>query len=412
MNSRTVASYQKKWGAFLKQYQDLPLAEKLPMIIQDTIEKRKSSKISDSTFRIYKSSICYGLAATYVLIMNDLIDEDELDEGLSQELLARLYKDISVANFSIEGESEVLRPRYTSSMKQKCFPQDFYEYLTQINSGEVTGTTKRFKLLYKFIQANLIVGLRPSEWLNVCLACNIENECFALVVKNGKNSFGRANGEYRYLYLINATSDEINYVTTFYWDYQAHLAKLVKTFIQRHELFRVQNNYESNKEVNPLTYLIEDFEPTVYPHLGVNDVYDQWKNPKKGLAELAMRSIQNELYERFNEFKRVNDLEDVNTERPTIYSTRHQCIANAKASNTDEYEIAGFFGHSSIETNGRHYGKAWYGWSNFSFKPAIESIEKVNGSEIYFSKNNDLGAENNAKTLTHTSPESLQINKG
>lgn len=133
---------------------------------------------------------------------------------------------------------------------------------------------------------------------------------------------------------------------------------------------------------------------------------------KKGLANLAMRSLQNEMYERFNIFKTIKDLDDISIERPTIYSTRHQCIANAKASNVHEFEIAAFFGHASVETNSRHYGKAWFGWSKFPFKPALESIEKVNGSEVYLQQNNDLGANTNANTLTQTPPESLRINKG
>lgn len=412
MNSRTVASYQKKWGAFIKQYQALPLAEKLPQIIQDITEKREKNLIADSTYRLYKSAVCYGLAATYVLVQNDLIDEDELDEGLNQEFLARLYKEISTTSFSVEGESELLRPRLTSSMKKKFFPQDFYEYLVKIKEGNVIGSTKRFVLLFKFIQANLIVGLRPSEWLNATIACNLKEQCFALIVKNGKNSFGRANGDFRYLNLIDATNEQIGCIEAFYWDYQNHLRQLVTTFERKQEVFITETNYEKSKELNALTHLIKNFEPTFYPHLGANDINDQWGNPKQGLAELAMRSLQNEMYERFNSFKRLNDLNDISTERPTIYSTRHQCIANAKASNTDEFEIAGFFGHSSIETNGRHYGKAWHGWSKFSFKPANESIEKVHGSEVYFSKNNGLGANSNAKTLTTTTPESFQINKG
>ena len=412
MNSRTVAAYQKKWGAFIKQYQALPLAEKLPQIIQDIIEKRENNEIADSTYRIYKSSVCYGLAATYVLVQNDLVEEYELDEGLNQEFLARLYREFSTMSFGVENENELLRPRLTSSMKKKFFPKEFYEYLSKINNCEINGITKRLVLLYKFIQANLIVGLRPSEWLNSTLACNLEHQCYSLIVKNGKNSLGRANGEYRFLNLIDATNEQIECIETFYWAYQHHLKLLIQNFKLKQEAFVNDLNYEKTKELNALSHIIKNFEPTFYPHLGVNEINDRWGNPKEGLAELAMRSIQNELYERFNAFKRLADLHDISMERPTIYSTRHQCIANAKSSCTDEFEIAGFFGHSSIETNGRHYGKAWHGWSNFSFKPANESIQKVHGSEIYFKRIHDLGAKNNANTLTNTSPESLQINKG
>jgi hypothetical protein len=44
-------------------------------------------------------------------------------------------------------------------------------------------------------------------------------------------------------------------------------------------------------------------------------------------------------------------------EKITLYSARHQFIADAKASGLTLYEIAALVGHASIRTASEHYGK-------------------------------------------------------
>lgn len=51
---------------------------------------------------------------------------------------------------------------------------------------------------------------------------------------------------------------------------------------------------------------------------------------------------------------------------PDLYSTRHQAIATAKATRSP-IEIAALFGHASVITADRHYGKRIHGWGNNRF---------------------------------------------
>lgn len=64
-------------------------------------------------------------------------------------------------------------------------------------------------------------------------------------------------------------------------------------------------------------------------------------------------------------------------EMPTIYSTRHQAVANARADGQTQQEIAALFGHSSTNTARRHYGKKYAGYSGRSMRAAPESILAV-----------------------------------
>ena len=62
---------------------------------------------------------------------------------------------------------------------------------------------------------------------------------------------------------------------------------------------------------------------------------------------------------------------------PTIYSTRHQAVANARADGLSQKEIAALFGHSSTNTARRHYGKRTAGYPGRTMRPAPESLQAV-----------------------------------
>jgi hypothetical protein len=62
---------------------------------------------------------------------------------------------------------------------------------------------------------------------------------------------------------------------------------------------------------------------------------------------------------------------------PSIYSTRHQVVADFKASGYDKRKIAAFFGHSSEKTHSEHYGHKKHGGRVVTFQPSPESLIKV-----------------------------------
>ena len=375
MDPRTLAKYESRWNTFLQKNKDLSFISKLEQIVADVISDASNLRIRPATFRVYKAVICYGLATTYIKLDNDLIDDEELEDGLNHQSISNLYRLLHPVNSVLA--ASYAHPARTSSTKLKYFPEHFFSYLSKLNSSLDVKTTKRFRLMFDFVSANLVVGARPIEWLELGITSNIEKKCLELFVKNSKFSHGRANGEVRCLLLENASIDQEKAILNYYIAFQNHLADVLSSAV---------NNKKTNSENHIFNYIIDGYEPSAFGHTPKSEIYNKYMVPQQTLAEYVLNSLQNEMFLQFNTYRSLSpkNIEKLQDHRVSLYSTRHQCIANAKASKTDIYEIAAFFGHSSIETASRHYGKAWSGWSNFTFKPSIESIRAVNGSEAYF----------------------------
>jgi hypothetical protein len=156
-------------------------------------------------------------------------------------------------------------------------------------------------------------------------------------VKNAKHSELRANGEYRTIVLENITKSEMTALIIF--------SDLVKKFMATRQNHSVQELEE------------EFYEP-------------------------VRRSLHNVL----------RKLHPQLTNYPTLYSTRHQAVANAKASGISAIEIAALFGHSSVKTAREHYGSKKDAWGKCKWKPSEESILGVR-NKIQLSKIDTLTAQ-------------------
>lgn len=383
MEERTLIKYNSRWKSlifskFTKNEKDL--AARIDNLITNVLDAAKSSDIKPSTFRQYKASICFGLASTLILLKNNKIEEDELEAGISYQFLSNMYK--KIVHESIETNSAIENniPERTSAMKKKSFPEAFFIYLNQFPDQSLGRKNTRFDLMLKFVNANILIGLRPIEWLNVRICSDIKEKNIVLFVENAKNSFGRANGDVRELILSSLSSEEVFKILDFYVSFQNRLTDVVKNFKSKHSEFQKNNDFTEIKDADPLNYILNDFEPTKLK-IPLSEILDKNSVPQKGIASIILDSIQNEMQAIYNIY--LDNQPDVDFKKITLYSTRHQCIANAKASKTNVYEIAAFFGHSSVETSTRHYGKAWSGWSNFDFKPSLESIKNVSNSLSY-----------------------------
>lgn len=383
MDEKTVVKYNKRWNVFLgtikKNNEGLALG--LDRLINEIIQRGTNREIKATTFRSYKAAACFGLAAMSILLKKDKIDYQDIEDGLNEHLLNKLYLKIS-ETFVKEDASEELEKK-TSSLKLKNFPKEFYDFLLTRNPSKKKGVHQPLGLLIRFVRANLIVGLRPIEWLDVAICSNRLNQEMVLVVKNAKNSQGRANGEFRELELVGATDVQKLSILGFYVAFHNKLKTEVDDFNRLQEKFKKSIKFGEMKVENPLNYIVDGFEPTIYKGMPKFNFVGKDGLAKNGLAEKIQSAMQTAMYREFNFFcddLNGNPYQDL---RVTLYSTRHQCIANAKASKVNIFEIAAFFGHSSKETSSRHYGKAWHGWSSFQFKPSLESIRHVNGSEEY-----------------------------
>jgi hypothetical protein len=228
----------------------------------------------------------------------------------------------------------------TSSTKLKHFSKDAYHemvgHAAKNPKDRVAGTVDAF------IKANLLVGLRPSEWFDVTFTSYLETDDLgnyipdsrgrlkattAMVVTNSKQSYGRSNGRDRIILLHGISNKDLAALM--------HMKELV-------EDYKAKQGFEMSH-----AELAERF----------------YKPMQKKLTSVLTKLGMNK------------------SQFPTLYSTRHQAIANAKLSGLTDSEIAAMFGHFSTMTAKRHYGKKSNGWMKMNFRPAKESVQAVNRKE-------------------------------
>lgn len=178
------------------------------------------------------------------------------------------------------------------------------------------GVTSQFA--GSIIYCSLFAGLRPVEWLNAELRGNV------LLVKNAKFSESRSFAETR---KVIFDMDKV----------PEGLLDNIKWMI----------NVARKKGWNDL-----DFE-----------------NERILMSKLAARA------------RALHDVIDGAGKRKvryTLYSSRHQFCANAKAAGASKEEIAALMGHRSIETAGEHYARKKVGRAGeFCVKPDDASVALV-----------------------------------
>lgn len=211
----------------------------------------------------------------------------------------------------------------------KFFPEASRVAVRNAGGREITDD------LQLFVDCNILFGLRPSEWFGARLASLLtfdkhgsmirgENGAPiyepALLVDNAKASHGRANGDVREIILLPALDDEAKTTLT--------------TWLQRVAL-------RSQTITSETGYL--------------NNLYQCLRRILKS-ANLDSGASQ------------------------TLYSTRHQAIANAKAAGLDPTSIAAMFGHGSTKTARKFYGRKGRGDASgggLPIRPSALSLTNV-----------------------------------
>ncbi len=409
LEDSTQMDYQRKFEINFSKFAHLPIVDALSATVSDVFDRYNQSELTYATFRIYRAALCYGIASYYEKWRRNELDQ-EVSASLSMMLLNDIYQlAIQKIDFTDEESAVFDKKPETSSLKAKRFEQGFYEYLVNIPKRQLTRTPKKQKpiptvdlnydkpiriidLLKCFVKANMLVGLRPIEWLEATLMCDIKTKDLIMRVKNAKHTHGRANGSHRTLVLSDIDETETRYLMEYYCFYQVSLERKAMDFLFKNNEFLAQQSLfaesgiKSNNEdqlTNIPVNLVATHTQTYLKNTTLEQMIDANGVPQAGCADKLNRALQNELYKKYKEYLTSigQELTDI-SKRPTLYSTRHQCIANAKAGDKEPHEIAGFFGHASIRTNRDHYGKkahGWSGWGDFKFNPTAESILQVSG---------------------------------
>lgn len=217
-----------------------------------------------------------------------------------------------------------IKKRKTSAKKKKSVTRNEEESISKYLQD--TAESKFWaRPTLAFFKAILATGLRPDEWQSSILIKSQDNNSLILKVQNSKATNGRAHGKYRHLHLINLTNTDLLYV-------------------------RIAIQYANPRSTNG------------------------WLTPS-GKAE-SWQEYYKYLQSHF--YRATGKLFPTESRRVTIYSCRHQFIANLKKAKYTKEEIAALVGHGTDETATEHYGRTKFGRSRKGLpKPDIGDVNNV-----------------------------------
>lgn len=393
-NAKTKRDYHKR---FLGMYQtrlqqactQLNIASEhitphqvLSLLADDIEQKRSSGKLKHSSLRQYKAAVNYGL--TYIAAAKDAQSVGRIPptqfafyHSLSDRMTLEQVDELSarVLTWGVEVYKNTQKldkianaRNQTSTSKMKGFPKPVYDLI-------MADTYPGRHWLREFIFFNIKFGLRPKEWQHThaltarafalehpdimaskvtpqalqlgltYLKADVSDDVgdlgyqalpYVLVVKNGKHSHGRACGEFRYIH-FEATEQEF-----------ARLQKLIEYLHAKDE----------NSKVRVGAGMSDTFEQTVFRAMQMQ-LYTYLKNYAPMLILKKMHQKRLTAYEHYVK-KQAAAHSTVSVgapvfKKPTLYGTRHQAIANAKAQGYTALQIAALFGHVSLKTASVHY---------------------------------------------------------
>ena len=323
LSADTIVLYSRKIRQAASRVAGGEISQLTPeMLVRDLTDRIDSNEITRATARLEKAAALFWIASQ----AQSLMDSGEL----AFDRYEAAYRDIQYLGTSALPKKSAL----TSSPNLKAFPDEAVEILSN-----AAMTDRSLNLLHGllFVRANLVVGLRPIEWINAALVKHQKTDplgeqiigqngepenCIALRVYNAKQSVDRANGEHRIIMLEGVSEQNLSYIRK--W-----LAAIKQV---------------CTPEIMQLSY----GEKT-------KKIYDS-------LQRAIRRTLLNNGW---------------TGSVPSIYGTRHQAVANAKADGQDRRQIAALFGHSSEETAHRHYARKFSGYTGRSMRAARESLLAV-----------------------------------
>ena len=211
------------------------------------------------------------------------------------------------------GYSKKVNPRRGNTSSQKAKQFKHDDLIKLINAAKEMSSKWAMPSVV-WMAANSIVGLRPIEWKSAYLEV-VDGEKI-LVVLNAKNTNGRSHGKLRHLNLTKINEAELSLI----------LRQL-----------NIAGRYNSDDAT--WTRYYNAIRLTIY-HMTRNVLSNRRKYP-------------------------------------TLYSTRHQFAANAKAADLGKSEIAALMGHAVDTTATMHYGRKKHGTGRFGVNPVAAEVLRI-----------------------------------
>ncbi len=253
--------------------------------------------LSMSTWRHYKAATIYYLEA----------------HSSSQDAIDALRAESS-AGLPVRGAK-------TSGPKLKKVPVRIWNAIkAKLIEREANGYMHASRL-NQVLTATLLCGLRPNEWSFSTIAHHEATGRLVLRVRNSKHTNGRANGEYRELFIDVLSETEVEQIR------------------QAIESCRQDSDEQAEQVLRQLR--------------------DELKSVKMALMKTS----------RF--------ADDPELKKVTQYSFRHQFIADAKTTFDDPVVTSALVGHRSTKTAFTHYGKRAFGTQRVRILPTPETVAAV-----------------------------------
>jgi hypothetical protein len=280
---KTKENYQRRANLLIKKFEKETHIEwkDNPLSVCEWLVASKPT-ISKSTWRQYKASLKY-----YMKNYGPVEAVEYIDKQTSHGALRKTHR--------------------TSGCRKKSITKKEYESLLK---EFLRKTSEVDELVILYMKNNIIFGLRPHEWFTASIKNN------HLVVINGKNTNGRANGFDRKINLGFLKETDMNNLEIF--------LSLIKNFLEKYS------------------------------------------------KEQLQKKISNRIY------RAVKKLWPKDVHRITPYSTRHQASANFKFNEYTPEMVAGLMGHNSTETAQSHYGKRRSGYkTDKKILPHPDELKKL-----------------------------------
>lgn len=297
-------------------------------LVEHLIDRRESSRDlatksvrsteREAFRRLEKKAISRGTWRQYKGALLFVLEEErELAiEGVVAEELVE-----AIARLRTESQSGCLKQSdRTSGQKAKAFPTEDFEIVANYLESHVGGKRghRHANALLTFLRASRLVGLRPAEWKSAGLVDF--RGSLALRVGNAKHTNGRANGSHRHLLVDRLSTEQIG-----------HLDEMLHMLV----------NFESDPEY--------DFDRHMHQ------------------LRLYMGKV-------------VRGCLGKRKRYPSMYSFRHQFVANAKSGSRSLEEIAALVGHASNATASQHYGRTALGEGDVGVAAVASEVATVRHS--------------------------------
>ncbi|MHA6203982.1 hypothetical protein ACXU4B_06140 [Dyella soli] len=331
--AKTTDDYRRRVDQIRRQVAK-PLGVKNPQLVsplalvEHLIDRREASRDlatksvmstgRETLRRLEKKAIARGTWRQYKSSLLFVLEE-ELEVAIEGVVVEELHE--AIARLRAESQSGCLKQSdQTSGQKAKAFPAADFEIVANYLESRIGGKHghRHANALLTFLRANRLVGLRPAEWKSAGLVDF--RGSLALRVGNAKHTNGRANGSHRHLLVDRLSPEQVG-----------HLDEMLHMLV----------NFESDPEY--------DFDR----HMHQLRLY---------MGKVVRRCL--------GKRKRY----------PSMYSSRHQFVANAKSGSRAQEEIAALVGHGSNATASQHYGRTAAGEGDVGVTAVASEVATVRHS--------------------------------